>query len=152
MQINIPNYKTINISNILLDYNGTIAHSGEIIKGVKESLTLLGNDFNIYVLTGDTFGTAKAKLIEYPVELIITKSKEDKLEVLNRIGKENSVAIGNGSIDSEMLKEAALSICILGNEGLSIKAFKNSDILVKDIADAFKLLLEPNRIIATLRE
>ncbi len=151
MKITIPNDKTIEIHNILLDYNGTIATSGNIITSISKLIDQLAVDHTIYVLTGDTFGTAKEKLKQYPVKLIITKSAEDKLNFLNSVGCENSIAIGNGTIDHKMLGAAEISIAVLGEEGLSKKALDNSDILVRSIDDGLKLILEPKRMIATLR-
>jgi soluble P-type ATPase len=60
--------------------------------------------------------------------------------------------IGNGGNDQLILKEAGLGIAILGDEGISVTAMKNADILVKTISDALDLLLKPKRLIATLRE
>jgi soluble P-type ATPase len=50
-----------------------------------------------------------------------------------------------------MLKTAALGICILGDEGTSVKAMMNADVMVKSINDAFRLFLHPKRLIASLR-
>jgi soluble P-type ATPase len=53
--------------------------------------------------------------------------------------------------DSLMMKKAALGIIVIGEEGASVKAINNADIVVKDIHDALDLLLNKIRIKATLR-
>ena len=65
---------------------------------------------------------------------------------------EATVAVGNGNNDQLMLKESGLGIAVLQGEGMSRAAMENADIIVKDISDAFDLLLNPQRLIATLRE
>jgi soluble P-type ATPase len=62
------------------------------------------------------------------------------------------VAIGNGSNDQRILKEAGLGIAVLGAEGLSASALKQADLFVKDVSDAIDLFTKPKRLIATLRE
>ena len=89
------------------------------------------------------------------MEILITDPKhgtDSKLEFLNTLDAKQCIAIGNGNIDAKMLKHAAIGIAVLGDEGLSKKAFENSDIVVKSIEDAFNLILDPKKIIATLRE
>ena len=62
------------------------------------------------------------------------------------------MAIGNGSNDVLMLKEAALGIGVIGEEGCSKEILKEADFIVKNITDALSALLHPERIVATLRD
>lgn len=71
---------------------------------------------------------------------------------MNSLDLEKTVAMGNGNNDQLILKEAALGIAILGDEGISVTALKQADIMVKNISDALDLLLKPKRLMATLRE
>jgi soluble P-type ATPase len=71
---------------------------------------------------------------------------------LKSLDLEKTVAMGNGNNDQLILKEAALGIVILGDEGISVTALKQADIMVKNISDALDLLLKPKRLTATLRE
>jgi soluble P-type ATPase len=89
-----------------------------------------------------------AELIKVPEE----DSKQGKLDFLKTLNLEMTVAIGNGSNDQLILKEAALGIAVLGDEGVSVPAIKSGDIVVKNIQNALDLLLKPKRIIATLKE
>ena len=75
-----------------------------------------------------------------------------KVEFLKTFDLEKTVAIGNGNNDQLILKEVALGIAVLGDEGLSVSAMKNADIVVKNISDALDLFLKPKRLMATLRE
>ncbi|MGC9022649.1 MAG: HAD family hydrolase, partial [Dissulfurimicrobium sp.] len=75
-----------------------------------------------------------------------------KLEFLRDLGRENTVAIGNGCNDVLMLRDAALGICVIGQEGASVSAIMSSKMVVLNICDAFDLFLKPSRLIATLRK
>ena len=46
MRIDIPGYKELNITTLLLDYNGTIATDGIIPESVKSRLKELAEDFD----------------------------------------------------------------------------------------------------------
>jgi soluble P-type ATPase len=50
-----------------------------------------------------------------------------------------------------MLREAALGIAVIQAEGAASASILESDILVRDVRDALDMLLEPARLIATLR-
>jgi soluble P-type ATPase len=155
ISINIPGWGNMEIENIVLDLNGTIATDGEIPSEVKEKLNSLSDNVKIYILTADTQGTASEETSDVVVELLKV-SKEDstevKLRVFESLDPTRTIAIGNGNNDHLILKEAALGIAVLGDEGLSVSAIKNADIVVKKISDALDLFLKPKRLIATLRE
>jgi len=61
------------------------------------------------------------------------------------------VAIGNGVNDARMLRAAALGIAALGREGLATAALQAADVVVASIEDALDLVLQPERMAATLR-
>jgi soluble P-type ATPase len=89
------------------------------------------------------------------VKLVIIEGEESekgKFEFIKSLELEKTVAIGNGNNDKLILKEAALGIAVLGEEGLSVSATKNADVLVKNILDALDLFLKPKRLIATMCE
>ncbi len=153
MKIEIPGKRALNVTHLLLDMNGTLSLDGKIPPSVRERLTVLADDFSIYLLTADTFGTARQEAQDLPVSF--TKVGEqgylDKLEFLRKLGKETTVAIGNGYNDHLMLKEAALGIAVLGPEGAHPLTLANADIVVASIETGLDLLLHPKRIAATLR-
>jgi soluble P-type ATPase len=153
--IDIPSWGNMDIENILLDLNGTIATDGKIPTEVREKINALSDRVSIYILTADTQGTGdeemrdlKAKLIKIPGE----DSKQGKFEFIKDLEIEKTVAIGNGNNDQLILKEAGLGIAVLGDEGMSVSAMKNADIVMKSIFDALDLFLKPKRLLATLSE
>ncbi len=155
MRIDIPGWGNIDIENIVIDLNGTVATDGRVALEVKEKINSLSGQAKIYLLTADTQGTADREISGMNAELIKIPeqdSKQGKLDFLKTLNLEMTIAIGNGSNDQLILKEAALGIAVLGDEGVSGSAVKSADIVVKNIQDALDLLLKPKRLIATLRE
>ncbi len=154
MVIEIPGYKTLNVHTLLLDYNGTIAIDGIVPQSVKERINQLTGKFKILVLTADTHGTARLQCEGLPLEVCtfpVGNAADYKEEILNKIGGEHCVCMGNGRNDIKMFKGAALSIAIMGTEGMCGALLKESDICVTSIEDGLDLLLNPKRIIADLR-
>ena len=154
MIIEIPGYKTLELKYLLLDYNGTIALDGAIPETVKERLKYLANEFEIYVLTADTHGTAKQMCEGLPVQIMTFPSDAamyEKLRITKELGAEQCVAMGNGRNDILMCQEAELSIAIVGPEGACSKLISETDVCVTCITDALDLLRMPKRLIATLR-
>jgi soluble P-type ATPase len=147
---------------ILLDLNGTIATDGKIKEGVKERLAILKEKAEIYILSADTFGTLndiandlnvkgmKVDREKYGSEKIAKLKILEELKTLNPNKK--IIAIGNGNNDELLLKNADLGICVIGDEGAWSKTILSSDIVVKDINDALDLLLNENRLKATIRD
>ena len=155
VRIDIPGWGTIDIENIVLDMNGTIATDGAIPAEVKEKINVLSEKVKLFILTADIQGTADEETRDMNVELVKIlgeDSKTGKWEFLKTFDLEKTAAIGNGNNDQLILKESALGIIVLGDEGLSVSSIKNADIVVKNISDALDLFLKPKRLIATLRE
>jgi soluble P-type ATPase len=61
------------------------------------------------------------------------------------------VAIGNGANDAAMLSTAALGIAVLGPEGTARESIEAADVVVTSIEIGLDLLLNPRRLVATLR-
>ena len=55
--IEIPGREPLKINHVVLDYNGTAAVDGMLLKGVKERIARLKELAHVYVLTADTYGT-----------------------------------------------------------------------------------------------
>jgi soluble P-type ATPase len=155
ISIDIPGWGNLDVENVIFDLNGTLAEDGKVLPGVKERIQALSEWVKVFIVTADTLATAIETLHDMQGELVIIPgedSKRRKLDFLMTLRPEATVAIGNGSNDQLMLKESALGIAVLQGEGVSRAAMENADILVNDISDAFDLLLNPKRLIATLRE
>jgi len=152
--IEIPNYKTINLKHIVLDYNGTIAKDGKLKDEVKNLLPLLAQKYTLHVITADTFGSVKKELRNFKLDIKVLQSDNHTLEkqlYINELNANECVAIGNGNNDAKMIQSAAIGIVILGDEGCSTKSLFASDITCKSISQAFELFVYPKRLIATLR-
>jgi soluble P-type ATPase len=155
MKIDIPGWGSIDVENIVIDLNGTTATDGKIPLEIKEKIESLSHLAKIYVLTADTQGTADKEVANISAEAIKIQeeeSKQGKFDFLKTLDLERTVVIGNGSNDQLILKEAALGIAVLGEEGASVSAIKTADLVVKHIQNALDLFLKPKRLIATLRE
>jgi soluble P-type ATPase len=153
MKLEIQNMGSIEIKNIVLDFNGTIAKDGKVYEEIKAKIINLAKNFDIYILTSDTHGNAAKELKNLPVKLKILKTSnhtKEKEEFVRNL--KNVFAIGNGSNDSLMLKTAEIGVCVINKEGASSKSIINANIICKSITDAFELLENPKRIIATLRK
>ena len=114
----------------------------------------MSQELDIFLVTADMNKNAERLVKDLPVKLYkIKEAKEDdqKLRVVLKKGKNNTVSIGNGCNDVSMLKESAIGICMVGGEGASAEAMMASDLVVVTINDALDLLLKPHRLGATLR-
>ena len=154
-KVKIPSYKNINIKYIIFDYNGTLAVDGVVKDEIKNKLVKLKDKFDIYVLTADTYGNAKKGLEGLDVNFhIISKENGtvDKVDFIKKLGQKSCIAFGNGSNDCLMVKEAEIGICILEQEGCSVNTLMNSDLVVKNIEDGINMILNPERLVATLRK
>ena len=151
----IPGRGTIEIKNVILDYNGTIAIDGKIIKGIKEQINQLSNLICFHIITADTYGTVEKELENTNCKIVKISGENQaygKLKYLQEIGKENTLCVGNGKIDQLMLKEAILGIAVMQEEGLCTDTLFAADIVCKSIMDVFKYFKNTNRLIATLRK
>ncbi len=150
----IPGREKIEIKNIVFDYNGTVAVDGKLIDSIKESLIKLKSLANIYILTADTYGSVRAECRDLGID-IKTFPKENasffKKEIVEDLGSENTICIGNGFNDIEMFKICKISIATIEEEGASGKLLAHADIVVKSIDDAIKLIVNKDRMRATLR-
>ena len=152
--INIPGFKELRLTHLVLDYNGTIAGHGRLIRGVPEKLEVLAPRLAIHILTADTFGMVREQVSPLPAHLIVIPPGDQahaKCEYIRRLGAELTVAVGNGRNDRLMLKEAALGIALLQAEGAAVEALMAADVVAPDILAALDLLLAPDGLIATLR-
>jgi soluble P-type ATPase len=60
-------------------------------------------------------------------------------------------ALGNGANDEKLLARAALSLCVLGEEGAAGAALRAADMVVRSPVEALDALLDPLRLVSTLR-
>ncbi len=154
IEISIPGWGDLKLNHLVLDYNGTLAVDGELIRGVGETLTKLSSNLTIHVVTADTFGKAVDSLDGIPCALtVLPPGAQDaaKRDFVQSLGVDSVMAVGNGRNDRLMLKEAALGVAVILREGASAETLQAADIVCKDITDALELVLHPMRLMATLR-
>lgn len=154
MKIDIPGYKALELVNLVLDYNGTIAVDGYISDDVRRCLKKLAEKFRIYVVTADTHGNAKAECADLPLEICTFPSADAahaKKEIVEKLGCENCVCMGNGRNDVLMCRIAGLSIAVMDMEGMYAKLSAEADICVRSMQEGLELLMNEKRVIATLR-
>ncbi|MBZ0295226.1 MAG: ATPase P [Anaerolineae bacterium] len=152
IEVNIPGRSALRLAYVVFDVNGTLAVDGVLVPGVKERLALLGQQVEIHLLTADTHGQQAAIDAELGLTAtIIQHGTTEKGGYVLNLGADHVAAIGNGANDTAMFNAAALRIAVLGQEGLYADLLKSADVLVRDINDALDLLLNPRRLVATLR-
>lgn len=154
ISINIPGYKQLVLEALVLDYNGTLAKDGILPVCVQDHLKTLAKQLEIHIITADTFGSVSAQCKNLPVIVKVLTSNnhtQEKADYLDIFGERMVVAIGNGANDRLMLKKAQLGIVVIGEEGCSGASLMAADVVVKDICDALEMLINPQRLIATLR-
>ncbi len=155
LTLGIPNYGELKLEYLLLDMNGTIAVDGQVIDGVARRLKALKTQLKPMLLTADTHGTASsvAWVLEVKMRRLQAGGNEaaQKEAVVAKLGPERVAAIGNGANDAAMLRRAALGIAVLGGEGTALSCLTAADVLAPDINTALDLLLNPRRLLATLR-
>ena len=154
IEIEIPGWGRLRLARLVLDVNGTIAVDGALVDGVAERIEALRERVAVHWVTADTHGRQAAlddQLGFRAVRIEPGQEREQKAELVRRLGAENVCYIGNGANDAAALSEAGLGIAVLGAEGLALEALMAADLLAPSICDALDLLLHPARLIAKLR-
>lgn len=154
MSIDIPGYGLLELEHFVTDFSGTLSEDGRVLPEVTKKLNELSKKLRIHVLTSDTFGRAQQELRGVNCTLHILEGEGhifQKEKYVSDLGAEKVVAVGNGNNDTRMLGTARLGITVCLKEGCSVDALKSSTIFVKSPIDAIDLLLNPKKLIATLR-
>ena len=116
MKTQIPGWGELEIKNLILDFNGTIAKDGKVLEGVKELLGKIHEaGIEIYVVTADTNGTVAAECETLPVHVKIFGSDtvaRDKRCLCQELGCRNTASIGNGRNDIQVFPASVLSIAV----------------------------------------
>jgi soluble P-type ATPase len=154
LEIAIPGSDTLHLDYLVADFNGTLACDGVLLPGARDALCRLAEKLAIHVVTADTFGCARKALAGIPCELVVLPSDNQdtaKLCYVENLGASNCVCIGNGRNDRLMLAAAALGIAVIQGEGVAAETLLAAKVAAPDINTALGLLLNPQRLAATLR-
>ncbi|HET6352482.1 MAG TPA: ATPase P [Coriobacteriia bacterium] len=154
LSIDIPGFGLLELEHLVLDVNGTLAQDGEVPVYTEEFLDPLKPLLAIHAITADTYGGV-GKMLE-PLGLDVRvigdgREAEAKLDLVDELGSQGVVAIGNGANDELMLRDAAVGIAVIGMEGAASSAIAAADIVVTSLEAALGLLIDPRRMIAALR-
>jgi P-type E1-E2 ATPase len=155
IEINIPGRGLLQLEHLVSDVNGTLAVDGLLLDGLAKRIASVRDRVTVHLLTADTHG--KQAVIDQQLNLTATRltggnEQEQKRAYVQKLGSEKVIALGQGTNDAAMLKEAALGICVMSQEGAAAETLLSADIVVPDIFTAFDLLDKPLRIVATLRK
>jgi soluble P-type ATPase len=154
IEIRIPDFGHVRAEHLVLDFNGTIACDGVIPGNVRELLQVLSGDVEIHILTADTHGNAAAVCEGLPCGLVVLpEGAQDvsKRDYVRKLGAGRTVCIGNGRNDRLMVKEAAIGIAVIGEEGASTETVAAAHVVCRSAGEALSLLIYPLRLVATLR-
>jgi P-type E1-E2 ATPase len=154
IEIAIPGRATYRLEHLVLDVNGTVSIGGQLVQGVAERVARLGESIEVHLATADTRG--QQSTIDTARGLTATRiaprgEATQKAAFVRQLGAEAVCAVGNGANDAEMLRAAALAIAVLGDEGLAVETLNAADAVASHINAALDLLLDPLRLVATLR-
>jgi soluble P-type ATPase len=149
--ITIPGRDELTIKNVVFDFNGTLAANGKLSESAKELIAQIRDDVSVYILSSDTYGTVLKECQGLHINVKTVSGGPEKREYVDSLGAADTICVGNGMNDVGMFETCALSIAVIGAEGCAVKALAAADIAVKNIEDAFGLILNPSRITATLR-
>lgn len=155
IELTIPGRGELRIEHIVTDVNGTLAVDGILPDGLARRIGALRDRLSIHLLTADTHG--RQAVIDQQLNLTAVRIKggneaQQKADYVKNLGAANVIAIGQGANDAAMLKEAALGICVMSQEGVAVETLLAADLLVPDIFAALDLFDKPLRLIASLRK
>jgi soluble P-type ATPase len=154
LHISIPGVGPLAIEHLVLDVNGTVALDGAVLPGVAEGIAAVRDRLRVIAITADTHGTAPRLGEQLAIDVhVISAGGEgaQKLAFVESLGCGTVIAAGNGANDAEMLRAAAIGVCVVGDEGAAAAAVMAADVVVSDIRVLFGLVDYPARLVATLR-
>jgi soluble P-type ATPase len=161
LQLDIPGHEPLELEHLVCDFNGTLAEDGYLLDGIVGRLVQISTMLQIHVLTADTYNTSEhaARAMQEACVAASVSSPQweraerghDKGQYVQQLGPQRVIAIGNGGNDLAMFRAAALSMCVIGHEGACTQSLLASDLVVTSSLDALDALLQPKRLVATLR-
>jgi soluble P-type ATPase len=152
IQVTIPGREPLQIEHVVMDVNGTIALDGRLIDGLAGQIAQLQEYVEVHLVTADTYGRQAEIDAALGLEAtIVQHGATEKGAYILSLGADHVAVIGNGLNDVAMFNTAALRIAVLGPEGMAAALLTAADVLVRDISEGLDLLLNPDRLVATLR-
>jgi len=155
LEINIPGRGNLQLNHLVCDVNGTLAVDGVLIDGLSQKIAHLGELITVHLLTADTHGGQSVIDQQLNLKAVLVKPGNEarqKADYVRNLGANNVAAMGQGANDAEMLKAAALGICVISTEGTAVEAMMAADLLMPDVFSALELFTKTMRIKADLRK
>lgn len=155
IELEIPGRGNLQLKHLVLDVNGTLAVDGILLEGMAKRLSALRDRLEVHLVTADTHG--QQSLIDRQLNLQAVRLQAgdeaaQKAGFVRNLGAGTVAAIGQGANDAEMLRLAALGICILSREGTAVETLLAADLAAPDIFAALELFEKPLRLVASLRK
>ena len=122
LQVDIPSRGLLRLGYLGLDVNGTLALDGQLTPAAYDRLAKLSKTLDLWLTSADTQGTLTELATALRAKTQRLQSGDEaarKAALVDELGAERVVAIGNGANDAAMLQRAALGIVVLGGEGLA---------------------------------
>jgi P-type E1-E2 ATPase len=151
IELSPPGVPALALEHLLLDVNGTLSDRGTLLDGVAARIEVLRALIEVRLISADTFGTMDAIARTLAVAATRLGEGREKLELVNKLGRDRCAVIGNGRNDALALEAATLGIAIVGPEGASSAALRCADVVCASVNDALDLLLDTRALAATLR-
>ncbi|MCL6562666.1 MAG: haloacid dehalogenase [Firmicutes bacterium] len=150
MRIEIPHRQPLTLTHVVFDLNGTLTVDGELIPGVWEGFAAVRQRYQCWLVSADTLGRAEHWASMLQVPLTVAATGEDKADFVKTL-EGGVAAVGNGCNDVAMFSCANLGIAVVGPEGASAELLRHADVVMPSITEVFNFLLNPKRMVSTLR-
>lgn len=150
----IPGHGTLKLHHLVCDVEGTLTVDGRLQEELFRPLLGLRDRLNLHLITVDAYRQQDAldfRLGLKAIRISPTEAGSQKRAYVEGLGA-GVVVIGQGADDVEMMLVADLSICVLSVEGAARETLLAADLVVPDTLRALQLLMNPLRILNTLRK
>lgn len=158
IRVEIPGFGRLQLAALVSDYTGTLSCGGRVRRGVERRILRLAEVLDIHILTADTFGTVERELGSLPLSIHLLEVGGQDLQKEKFAAAMEPVrvaALGNGNNDRLLLRAVreggGLAIAVDNGEGCAVDALQNANLFISGAESALDLLLEPDRLKATLR-
>jgi soluble P-type ATPase len=153
MKYTIPGAEDIEITAIVIDFNGTLAVRGEVVQGAAEKINQMKQlGFRIILVTSDQRGNAKAAAAKLGIEFVEAKDAGAKEKFMLTLDSGKVAAIGNARIDTGLYKKAKIRVATLQAEGIHTGILPFVDMIVPSVIDALDLFMDADTFVATMKK
>jgi soluble P-type ATPase len=103
LEIEILGWRTLALSHLILDVNGTLTRDGTLLEGIPERVEALKQQLTVELLTADTHGRLDMLKKELGIQgqRLVRGQPEapQKSQRVRALGADHVAAIGNGAND-----------------------------------------------------